>query len=104
MTPVKLLPSPDIAQFLSLWECIPFVETAFAAYANEGNRPGLFHIDGQVGEFHIKAGCLTLDGRTFFALKANGGFFQNRALCQLPKSAGPTAGNFIYVCSIRPIE
>lgn len=31
------------------------------------------------GEFHVKAGGLDVDGRTYFGLKANGGFFGNTA-------------------------
>jgi ornithine cyclodeaminase/alanine dehydrogenase-like protein (mu-crystallin family) len=36
-------------------------------------------VDGQGGEFHVKAGGLTVGDRTYFGLKANGGFFGNPA-------------------------
>jgi ornithine cyclodeaminase/alanine dehydrogenase len=45
------------------------------------------HVEADGGEFHIKGGGLRLD-RTYFALKANGGFFNNQAKHGLPNILG----------------
>jgi ornithine cyclodeaminase/alanine dehydrogenase len=49
--------------------------------------PTLMHVDADGGEFHIKVGGLRLD-RTYFAPKANGGFFGNREAYGLPNVIG----------------
>jgi alanine dehydrogenase len=70
----------EIASLFTLDEYIAAVESAFAAYA-EGRTlaPALMHVDGIGGEFHVKAGGVDVGGRSFFGLKANGGFFGNGA-------------------------
>jgi alanine dehydrogenase len=86
--PLLILKKSEIASLLTLADCIPVVEEAFRMRA-EGRAlaPGLMHIDADGGEFHIKGGGLRLD-RTYVALKANGGFFQNRKLRGLPNIQG----------------
>jgi alanine dehydrogenase len=64
------------------------VEQAFKLHA-EGKalKTGLLHINSTAGEFHIKAGGL-LNGRSYFGVKVNGGFFQNAARFGLPNIQG----------------
>lgn len=45
------------------------------------------HVDAHTGEFHVKGGGLFLD-RWYFALKANGSFFDNPATRGLPAIQG----------------
>jgi ornithine cyclodeaminase/alanine dehydrogenase len=83
-----LLSRSDIASILSASEYIDVVERAFRLHA-EGKalKPGLLHIDSDEGEFHIKAGGLRLD-KTYFGLKSNAGFFQNKKKYGLPNIQG----------------
>lgn len=78
----------DIQALLGLPECIEAMDQAFRMRA-EGRAlaPALMHVEAEGGEFHIKGGGLKLD-RTYFALKANGGFFGNQAGCGLPNILG----------------
>jgi alanine dehydrogenase len=83
-----LLKRSEISELMRLADYIDVVEEAFRLFA-EGKTltPGLLHVNTPEGEFHIKAGGLSLD-RTYFGLKANGGFFQNRARFGLPNIQG----------------
>jgi alanine dehydrogenase len=83
-----ILTRTEVSSLLTLADCIDAVEEAFRVYA-EGMAlaPGLLHIDSPPGEFHIKAGGLRLD-RTYFGLKVNGSFFQNRERYGLPNIQG----------------
>jgi alanine dehydrogenase len=83
-----ILKRNEISSLLTLEDCTSVVEDAFKMHA-EGKTlaPGLLHIDSHDGEFHIKAGGLSLE-QTYFALKANGGFFQNMARYGLPNIQG----------------
>jgi alanine dehydrogenase len=85
---VVILRRSDVSSLLAFPDVVEAVEEAFKMYA-EGRslEPGLLHIDSPPGEFHIKAGGLRL-GRTFFALKVNGSFFENRASHGLPNIQG----------------
>jgi len=86
--PVLLLTRSQIASLLTLDDHIEAVESAFRAHAlGEVLAPGLMHVDAHAGEFHIKAGGITKP-RAYFALKANGGFFQNMAKYGLPAIQG----------------
>jgi ornithine cyclodeaminase/alanine dehydrogenase len=87
-TDVLLLKRSEVASLLTLPECIDAMEEAFRMRA-EGRTllPALAHVDADGGEFHIKAGGLRME-RTFFALKANGGFFGNRKQFGLPNIIG----------------
>lgn len=85
-----LLSKSDITQLLTFDECLEAVENAFRLYA-EGQtlKPELMHVDAPPdGEFHVKAGGLNLTSGSYFALKANGGFFRNRELYDLPNIQG----------------
>ena len=77
-----------MAELLTLEESITAVEEAFRLYA-EGKalKPALMHVDSVDGEFHIKAGGLEL-GPRYFALKLNGGFFQNMKRFSMPNIQG----------------
>ena len=83
-----LLTRSDIRSLLAFHEYIDVVEDAFRQYA-EGKalKPALMHVDSVDGEFHIKAGGLELE-RRYFALKANGGFFQNMSRHGMPNIQG----------------
>jgi alanine dehydrogenase len=83
-----LLSRADLNGLLSFQEYIDTVEQAFALYA-EGQtlKTGLLHIDSTGGEFHIKAGGL-LNGRAYFGVKVNGGFFQNATRFGMPNIQG----------------
>jgi ornithine cyclodeaminase/alanine dehydrogenase-like protein (mu-crystallin family) len=89
--PVLMLDNATTAELLTLDECITAVENAFAAHARKrALKPGLLHVDGEGGEFHIKVGGLRGESgaRTYFGAKINGGFFQNRATHGLPNIIG----------------
>jgi alanine dehydrogenase len=78
--PVLFLSRDEVTALFDLDDYMEAVEGAFRSYA-EGLTltPALLHVDGLGGEFHVKAGGLTVGGRTYFGLKANGGFFGNPA-------------------------
>lgn len=78
----------DIQSLMSLTEHIEIVEKAFRLYA-EGNilKPDLLHFDSDEGEFHVKAGGVKFP-KTYFGLKSNGGFFQNKSKYGLPNIQG----------------
>ncbi len=86
--PVLLLTRSEVASLLTLDDHICAVESAFRAHAlGEVLKPTLMHVDAPSGEFHIKAGGVTKP-QSYFALKANGGFFQNMARHGLPNIQG----------------
>lgn len=83
-----LLNRNEIASLLSLDEYIRVVEDAFRNHALGASlTPALAHVDAEGGEFHIKAGGMRGDP-PYFAVKVNGGFFQNRARHGLPNIQG----------------
>jgi ornithine cyclodeaminase/alanine dehydrogenase len=84
----RLFSKSDVQKLMSLREHIKIVENAYRAYA-EGTilTPDFLHIDAEKGEFHVKAGGLT-EPKTYFGLKCNGGFFQNRVNFGLPNIQG----------------
>lgn len=83
-----VLKREEISSLLTLADYITAVEEAFRMHA-EGRSlaPGLLHVDSHPGEFHIKAGGLKLE-RTYFGLKVNSSFFENRARYGLPNIQG----------------
>ena len=83
-----LLSRNDISSLLNLDDYINIVEQAFRGHA-EGRTlgSGLLHINAEDGEFHVKAGALQLK-RPYFALKVNGGFFQNQVRFGMPNIQG----------------
>jgi alanine dehydrogenase len=83
-----LLQRRDIAGLLTLDECIAAVEQAFRLYGERKTAPpGMLGIHAGSGAFHIKAGLLPLS-RSYFALKANGNFFQNKPRFGMPNIQG----------------
>ncbi|MBY0502314.1 MAG: ornithine cyclodeaminase family protein [Bryobacteraceae bacterium] len=83
-----LLNRAVLEPLLTLDDCISAVDDAFRAHG-EGRvePPGLLHAETPKGEFHIKAGVMSL-GQPFFAIKINGGFFGNRVNYQMPNIQG----------------
>jgi alanine dehydrogenase len=83
-----LLNRSDISCLLNLDDYITIVEEAFRLHS-EGKTlgTGLLHINAEDGEFHVKAGGLQLK-RSYFALKVNGGFFQNQIRFGMPNIQG----------------
>jgi ornithine cyclodeaminase/alanine dehydrogenase len=83
-----LLNREDVTSLLQLGDYVEVVENAFRAYAQGTTLSlGLLHVDAPDGEFHIKAGGPE-EPRTYFGLKVNAGFFQNRKRFGLPNIQG----------------
>lgn len=84
----RILTRSDIADLLSVEDCIRAVEDAFRLHA-EGRSLGSgvlsLHVEG--GAFHIKAAGLHL-GRSYFAAKINGNFFHNIERFGMPRIQG----------------
>src|SRR5919108_6310856 len=83
-----LLTRKQVAELLTLDECIAAVEEAFRLYGSgKAAAPGVLgaHTDG--GGFHIKTSLLDLN-RRYFALKVNGNFFNNAQRFGLPNIQG----------------
>lgn len=83
-----LLSRSEISKLMDFGDYVRVVEGAFRVHG-EGCalEPALAHVDAEAGEFHIKAGGLKGEP-PYFALKVNGGFFQNRARFGLPNIQG----------------
>ena len=83
-----LLTRSQVAELLTLDECIAAVEEAFRLYGS-GNAapPGVLgtHTDG--GGFHIKTALLDLNQR-YYALKVNANFFNNSKRFNMPNIQG----------------
>lgn len=78
----------EVRALLTLPECIEAMQSAFSMQAlGQIFAPALMHVDADGGEFHIKGGGLRME-RAYFALKANGGFFNNREKFDLPNILG----------------
>jgi alanine dehydrogenase len=83
-----LLTRSAIRSLMTFEEYVRVVEEAFGLYAQGKTlKPGMMQIDAKEGEFHVKAGGLTLS-KPYFALKANGGFFHNRERFGMPNIQG----------------
>lgn len=92
-TPTLLLTRRDVANLLTIEECIPAVESAFKLHAEEkAMPPKIMGIHTDKGGFHIKAGVLGLS-RTYFVAKANANFPDNPKQYALPAIQG-----IIVVC------
>ena len=85
---IRLLTRQQVASLLTFSDYVDLVEHAFRFHA-EGRSlpPQLMHVDAAGGEFHVKGGGLLMD-RWYFALKANGSFFQNPSKLGLPAIQG----------------
>lgn len=93
LTETLLLKRRDVAELLTIDECITAVEQAFRLHA-EGKAlpPKVLGIHTKNGGFHIKAGILGSE-RTYFVAKVNANFPGN------PKQYGlPTIQGIIAVC------
>ena len=87
-TDTLLLTRKNVADLLSLEECINTVEEAFKLYA-EGKMqpPKILGVHNQKGGFHIKAGLLEKQD-SFFAAKMNANFPNNMKEYGLPAIQG----------------
>jgi ornithine cyclodeaminase/alanine dehydrogenase len=87
-TDLLFLRRSEVESLLDLPGCITAMEEAFRMRSQgQALAPALMHVDVEGGEFHIKGGGLRLE-RTYFALKANGGFFSNQVRYGLPNILG----------------
>ena len=83
-----LLTRRNVAQLLSIEECIVAVEQAFKLYAaGEAPTPGVLGIHAQDGGFHIKAGILNLR-KNYFVAKINANYPDNNKKYGLPTIQG----------------
>ena len=95
-TGTLLLTRRDVANLLTITECMVAVEDAFGLYANGKMMPPKvlgIHVDN--GGFHIKAGVLVSD-EIYFAAKTNANFPNNSIQHGLPTIQG-----VIVVCDGR---
>ena len=86
--PTLVLTAQDVAELLTIDECIVAVEGAFRLLGmGKAKAPGTLgiHVDG--GGFHVKAGCLNLS-RSYFAAKVNANFPSNPEQFGLPTIQG----------------
>ncbi len=103
-----LLSRSEISSLLAFPDYVNAVEEAFRLHAEgQSLEPALSHVDAGEGEFHIKAGGLR-GSPPYFALKVNGGFFQNRTRFGLPNIQGLIilcrADNGVPVAAMDSIE
>ena len=85
---IRLLTRGQVAGLLTFPDYVEGVARAFRLHADGHSlAPQLMHVDGNGGEFHVKGGGLLLD-RWYFALKANGSFFENPSRRGLPAIQG----------------
>lgn len=83
-----LLTRAQVAELLTLDECIDAVEEAFRLYGSgKAAAPGVLGTHTEGGGFHIKASLLDLN-RRYFALKVNANFFNNSKRFNLPNIQG----------------
>lgn len=90
-TNTLLLTRREVADLLTVEECIRAVEEAFRLYGNgEASPPGILGIHVSEGGFHIKAGVLNL-GKKYFVAKTNANFPKNPKTNDLPTIQGIVA-------------
>jgi alanine dehydrogenase len=78
----------DVTANMTMNDYMAAVENAMTLHGRgDVLTPDLLHVDADGGEFHVKVGGLR-GGRTYFGLKANGGFFGNRSTFGLPNIWG----------------
>lgn len=84
----RLFNRSSFAHLLGMEDYIEAVEAAHRSHA-EGNfiATNLVHADAPNGEYHIKTGGI-IGENAYYGLKANGGFFNNRAKHGLPNILG----------------
>ena len=88
ITETLFLKRRDVAELLTMDECIATVENAFWLHA-EGSvlPPKVLGIHAENGGFHVKAGILGSE-RIYFAAKVNANFPGNQKLYGLPTIQG----------------
>ena len=90
-----LLKRRDVADLLSIEECIVAVENAFKLHAEgKATPPKVLGIHVDQGGFHVKAGVLGLS-RSYFVAKVNANFPGNK------QNGLPTIQGIIVVCDGR---
>jgi len=83
-----LLKLSEVRTLLPFKEYVRVVEEAFGLFAQGKTlKPAMMHVDAEDGEFHVKAGGVKLN-RSYFAVKANAGFFHNRERFGMPNIQG----------------
>jgi len=83
-----LLTGHDVAELLTIEDCMAAVEHAFKLYGEGRTQPpGILGVHARDGGFHIKAGLLELD-RSYFAAKVNANFPENAKRYGLPMIQG----------------
>lgn len=83
-----LLARTDVADLLSLDECIAAVNDAFRLHGEgKTSTPKVLGMPATDGGFHIKAALLGLSA-PYFAAKLNGNFFHNNQRCAMPNIQG----------------
>jgi ornithine cyclodeaminase/alanine dehydrogenase-like protein (mu-crystallin family) len=88
MDAVLALTRRDVAELLTLDDCIAAVEQASRLHAEGASLPpGVLSVPAGDGGFHIKAAGLRL-GRSYFAAKTNANFPQNPARAGRPAIQG----------------
>jgi alanine dehydrogenase len=84
-----LLSRGDVADLLTLPECVAAVEDGFRRHARGASlTPAVLGVRAEGGGFHFKAAGLKLDRRVYFAAKTNANFPGNRARFGLPTIQG----------------
>jgi alanine dehydrogenase len=87
-TETLLLTRQEVAELLTIEECISAVENAFKLYSTgKALAPGILGIHSQDGGFHTKAGVLKLD-KNYFVSKTNANFPGNAQKNGLPTIQG----------------
>ena len=83
-----LLTRKQVAELLTLDECMAAVEEAFRLYGSgKAASPGVLGTHTEGGGFHVKTSLLDL-GRRYYALKVNANFFNNSERFGLPNIQG----------------
>lgn len=83
-----LLTRSQIAQLLTLDECIAAMEHIFRLYGEgKASPPGILGVHAHGGGFHIKAGVIDQE-RNYFVAKCNANFPQNSQRYDLPTIQG----------------
>jgi ornithine cyclodeaminase/alanine dehydrogenase-like protein (mu-crystallin family) len=74
----RILGRSDVEALLDADACRAAVEEAFRMHGTgEAPPPGVLGLHVRGGGFHVKAGILGRNGRTYFAAKVNGNFSEN---------------------------
>lgn len=83
----RILTRREVADLLTLEDCIPAVAAAFRAHAEGGALPsGVLGLHVPGGAFHVKAAGLAEPA--LVGVKVNGNFFANEARFALPRIQG----------------